>query len=126
MLGKLGVGQASMMHSDWIEVVIGTSFWGLIPFAGALFATWWYLFRCIRGEEFPAEQRQLALEMFALLGLLTLHSFFNDELAWHCPLLYFSILGYANFIRLELKSRYTYVPARQRLSSQRYAFEEVS
>jgi hypothetical protein len=126
VLGKLGVGQASMMHSDWIEVVIGTSFWGLIPFAGALFATWWYLFRCIRGEGFPDEQRQLALEMFALLGLLTLHSFFNDELAWHCPLLYFSILGYANFIRLELKSRYTYVPARQRLSSQRYAFEEVS
>ena len=62
VLGKLGVGQAAMMHSDWIEVVIGTSFWGLIPFAGALFAAWWYLFRCIRSEGFPAEQRQIALE----------------------------------------------------------------
>jgi hypothetical protein len=33
------------------------------------------------------------------LGMLTLHSFFNDELSWHCPLLYFAILGYAEFIR---------------------------
>src|SRR3954451_2712515 len=99
VLGKLGVGTASMMHSDWIEVVIGTSFWGLIPFAAALILTWWYLFRCIRNPIFTAEQRQLAIELFALLGLLTLHSFFNDELAWHCPLLYFAILGYAEFIR---------------------------
>jgi O-antigen ligase/polysaccharide polymerase Wzy-like membrane protein len=99
VLGKLGVGSASMMHSDWIEVVIGTSFWGLIPFAAALILTWWYLFRCIRNPIFTPEQRQLAIELFALLGLLTLHSFFNDELAWHCPLLYFAILAYAEFIR---------------------------
>jgi hypothetical protein len=57
------------------------------------------LFRCIRSDIFTPEQRQLALELFALLGMLTLHSFFNDELAWHCPLLYFAILGYAEFIR---------------------------
>lgn len=99
VLGKLGVGTASMMHSDWIEVVIGTSFWGLIPFAAALILTWWYLFRCIRSPVFTPEQRQLAVELFALLGMLTLHSFFNDELSWHCPLLYFAILGYAEFIR---------------------------
>ena len=117
VLGKLGVGAAAMMHSDWIEVVIGTSFWGLIPFAGALLATWWYLFRCIRGDSFPAEQRQLALELFALLGMLTLHSFFNDELAWHCPLLYFAILGYAEFIRTGIEKQVHLVPARQRLSS---------
>ncbi len=99
VLGKLGVGAAAMMHSDWIEVLIGTSFWGIIPFAGALLATWWYLFRCIRSDIFTPEQRQLAIELFALLGMLTMHSFFNDELSWHCPLLYFAIIGYAEFIR---------------------------
>jgi hypothetical protein len=31
--------------------------------------------------------------------MLTMHSFFNDELSWHCPLLYFAIIGYAEFIR---------------------------
>ena len=99
VLGKLGVGSAAMMHSDWIEILIGTSFWGIIPFAGALLAAWYYLFRAIRSKEYPDEQRQLALELLGLLGMLTIHSFFNDELSWHCPLLYFAILGYAEFLR---------------------------
>lgn len=100
VLGKLGVGSAAMMHSDWIEILIGTSIWGLIPFTAALLAAWYYLFRCIRSSQYLPEQRQLALELFGLLGMLTLHSFFNDELSWHCPLLYFAILGYAEFLRV--------------------------
>jgi hypothetical protein len=108
VLGKLGVGAAAMMHSDWIEVLIGTSFWGLIPFAGALIAAWWYLYRCIRSDVFSRDQRQLALELFALLGMLTMHSFFNDELSWHCPLLYFAILGYAEWVRVHQKSQLSY------------------
>jgi len=120
VLGKLGVGAAAMMHSDWIEVIIGTSFWGLIPFAGALLAAWWYLFRCMRSDIFTPEQRQLALELFALLGMLTLHSFFNDELAWHCPLLYFAILGYAEFIRTYPKIQLRPALELRRLESEKY------
>ncbi len=107
VLGKLGVGSAAMMHSDWIEVLIGTSFWGIIPFAAALLMAWWYLYRCIRSDAFSADQRQLALELFALLGMLTMHSFFNDELSWHCPLLYFAILAYAEFIRRSRKEQHS-------------------
>lgn len=103
VLGKLGVGAAAMMHSDWIEVLIGTSFWGIIPFAGALVAAWWFLVVCIRSEVFTHEERQLGLECFALLGMLTVHSFFNDELSWHCPLLYFAILAYAEYVRTHRK-----------------------
>lgn len=121
VLSKLGVGAAAMMHSDWIEILIGTSFWGIIPFAGALLAAWWYLFRCIRSDIFTPEQRQLALELFALLGMLTLHSFFNDELAWHCPLLYFAILGYAEFIRT-----YPKIQLNRGLSLRRLQFAEGS
>jgi O-antigen ligase len=111
VLGKLGVGAAAMMHSDWIEVAIGTSFWGIIPFAAALIAAWYYLIRAIRSPRFTLDQRQLALECFALLGMLTLHSFFNDELSWHCPLLYFAILGYAEFARVRLKTQRAFEPA---------------
>ena len=105
VLGKLGVGSAAMMHSDWIEILIGTSFWGIIPFAAALLAAWYMMILCIRSNVFAPEQRQLALECFALLGVLTLHSFFNDELSWHCPLLYFAILGYAEWIRVHRKAQ---------------------
>ena len=108
VLGKLSVGAAAMMHSDWIEVAIGTSFWGIIPFAGALIAAWYFLIRCIRSNAFAPDQRQLALEFFALLGMLTVHSFFNDELSWHCPLLYFAILGYAEFVRVQSKAESVY------------------
>jgi O-antigen ligase len=124
VLGKLGVGAAAMMHSDWIEVLIGTSIWGLIPFAGALFAAWYYLYRCIRSSNFTRDQRQLALELFALLGMLTMHSFFNDELAWHCPLLYFSILGYAEFIRTYPKVQVANAMERRQLN--RFSNEHVS
>ncbi|HEV2397357.1 MAG TPA: O-antigen ligase family protein [Candidatus Sulfotelmatobacter sp.] len=124
VLGKLGVGAAAMMHSDWIEVLIGTSIWGLIPFAAALFAAWYYLFRCIRSSTFTRDQRQLALELFGLLGMLTMHSFFNDELAWHCPLLYFSILGYAEFIRTQRKAQEANVEERRQLN--RFSNELVS
>ena len=117
VLGKLGVGSAAMMHSDWIEILIGTSFWGLIPFAGALIAAWWYLYRCIRSDVFSPDQRQLALELFALLGMLTMHSFFNDELSWHCPLLFFAILGYAEWVRVHRKTQPSYALER-RSSSQ--------
>jgi O-antigen ligase len=115
VLGKLGVGAAAMMHSDWIEVAIGTSFWGLIPFAGALIAAWWLLIKCIRSNAFSPEQRQLGLECLALLCMLTLHSFFNDELSWHCPLLYFMILGYAEFIRQQRKAEPVYAPKARQL-----------
>jgi hypothetical protein len=110
VLGKLGVGSAAMMHSDWIEILIGTSFWGIIPFAGALLAVWYMLIVCIRSNVFSPEQRQLALECFALLGILTLHSFFNDELSWHCPLLYFAILGYAEWIRVHRQAEAVHAP----------------
>jgi len=117
VLGKLGVGSAAMMHSDWIEILIGTSIWGLIPFAGALIAAWWYLYRCIKSDVFSPDQRQLALELFALLGMLTMHSFFNDELSWHCPLLFFAILGYAEWVRVHRKTQPSYALER-RSSSQ--------
>ena len=116
VLGKLGVGAAAMMHSDWIEVMIGTSFWGLIPFAGALLAAWWFLLRCIRSNAFAPEQRQLAIEFLALLGMLTVHSFFNDELSWHCPLLYFAILGYAEFVRVQSRTDSSYAASAHRSS----------
>jgi O-antigen ligase len=116
VLGKLGVGSAAMMHSDWIEILIGTSIWGLIPFAAALIAAWWFLLRCIRGDHYQPEHRQLALELLAILGMLTLHSFFNDELSWHCPLLYFAILGYAEFLRMYPKCEASYTLTRQSFS----------
>jgi O-antigen ligase len=105
VLQKLGVGKAAMMHSDWVEVVVGTSIWGLVPFALCLILTWYYLIRCVRRSEYPVEMRQLALELSACLGFLSLHSFVNDELSWHSPMMYLVAIAYAEYCRRSYKER---------------------
>jgi hypothetical protein len=45
--------------------------------------------------------------------MLTMHSFFNDELSWHCPLLYFAILGYAEWVRVQRKTQHAYAQVRR-------------
>jgi hypothetical protein len=42
-----------------------------------------------------------------------MHSFFNDELSWHCPLLYFAILGYAEWVRVQRKAQPSYALERR-------------
>jgi O-antigen ligase len=105
VLGKLGVGTASQMHSDWMEVLAGTSLWGLIPFLVALVWCWVVLVRSWRDRSLPSDDRMLLTEVIAVLGVITLRSFFNVELSWHAPLLYFGVIGYAEFLRRKRKQR---------------------
>jgi hypothetical protein len=99
VLGKMGVGIASQMHSDWMEVLAGTSFWGLVPFAVALLGCWWYLGSSYWDRSLDSSERQLAGETLAILGIITLRSFFNVEMSWHAPFLFLIVVGYAEFLR---------------------------
>jgi len=99
VLAKLGLGGTSTMHSDYLEILVGTSFWGMIPFLIALGATWWLLLRYVRDSSSDTEQRQLAFEALAILALLTFRSVFMTMLTWHPPLHFLAILGYGEFLR---------------------------
>lgn len=105
VLSKLGVGQASQMHSDWVEVIAGTSFWGLIPFLIAFFGCWWILLRTYRDRSLTPDERQLSGEILGILGIITVRSFFNVEMIWHAPFLYFAVVAYAEFLRRKRKER---------------------
>lgn len=105
VLAVLGRGDTSTLHNDYLEVAIGTSFWGLIPFLIALGGTWWVLLRSVRNTTLEPHERQLALEGIGVIGVLTLHSFFNTDMSWHAPLIYLTILGYAEFLRRSQKKR---------------------
>jgi len=50
-------------------------------------------------------EHNLVVECTAILSMLTLHSIFNDELAWHPPLMFLSLVGYAELIRRKLKAQ---------------------
>jgi len=105
VLGQLGVGTASQMHSDWMEVLAGTSFWGLLPFTIALLGCWWFLGLSYWDRDLTKSERQLAGEALAILGIITLRSFFNVEMSWHAPFLFLAVLGYAEFLRRKKRDR---------------------
>jgi len=98
VLAKLGLGLTSTMHSDYLEVLVGTSIWGMIPLLVALAATWWLILRYARHPWNP-EERQLAVEALVILAMLTLRSVFNNMFTWHPPLPFLAILGYAEYLR---------------------------
>jgi hypothetical protein len=99
VLAKLGVSDAAYLHSDWLEILVGTSFWGIAAFLPAVIGTWWFLGRGTRSTWLGSAERQAAVECFAIIGMLTVHSVFNNELCWHPPLLFFAVLGYAELLR---------------------------
>src|SRR5207245_6712906 len=57
VLAVLGRGDATTLHNDFLEVAIGTSFWGLIPFLMALLVTWVILVRSVHDRQLPPEER---------------------------------------------------------------------
>ena len=99
VMAQLGNSTTSTMHSDYLEMIVGTGIWGLIPFLVALIGTWWFLTRYLRHSTAVSQDQQLAYEAVAVLGLLTLRSIVMTMLTWHPPLDYFVILGYAEFLR---------------------------
>ncbi len=58
----------------------------------------------MRNPLFSANEQQYAIEGLGVMGLLTLHSFFNVELIWHAPLLFFVVLGYAEMLRRRIRA----------------------
>jgi len=99
ILGKLGAGEASQIHSDWLEVMIGTSFWGLIPFTIAFLGCWWILGRSYWDRSQSDDERELTTEIVGVLGIIAVRSFFNVEMSWHAPFLYLAVIAYAEFLR---------------------------
>lgn len=98
VLGKLGI-VTSQIHSDWLEVLTDTSFWGLIPFVVAFIACWWIVIRSYGDRSLAPDEREWLPEIAGLLGMVTVRSFFNIEMSWHAPLLYLTIIAYAEFLR---------------------------
>ena len=104
VLGKLGI-VASQIHSDWLEILSGSSLWGLLPFTVAFFWCWWIIGGSYRDRTLTPRERQWLPEIAGVFGVLSVRSFFNVEMSWHAPLLYFAIIAYAEFLRRTRKSR---------------------
>jgi O-antigen ligase len=104
VLSKAGFGDTPQLHSDYLETLVGTSIWGLIPLLAALFGTWWLLVRFLRMKSLNPSERQLAMEAIAVLGVISVRSLLNVELIWHAPQFFLAVLGYAELLRRRFKA----------------------
>jgi hypothetical protein len=98
VMGKLGI-VASQIHSDWMELLTGTSFWGMIPFAASVIGCWWILLRSYGDKSLTGDERRWLPEIAGVFGALTVRSFFNVELSWHAPLPFLAVIAFAEFLR---------------------------
>jgi O-antigen ligase len=116
VLAKLGATKTSTMHSDYLEIIVGTGVWGLIPVLVAVVGAWWVLHRTLRHYTMGSLHHQLALEALGVLGVLTVRSVFMSILTWHPPLHFLAVLGLAELLRRQKKNDATPVrsPALER------------
>jgi O-antigen ligase len=93
---------APQLHSDWLEVLVGTSIWGMTPFVISLVWIWMILITYFRRRRLAPVDRQLTIEMIGVMTVITIHSFVNVEMTWHHPTLFLIILGWAEFMRRKM------------------------
>jgi uncharacterized membrane protein len=105
VLARMGRAEAGYMHSDWLEVAVGTSFWGILTLLAAVLGTWWFLIKGAVCRRLSALERALAVECIGVMAVLTVHSIFNDEFCWHVPLLFLGVLGCAEMLRRRMKDQ---------------------
>jgi len=103
VLAKLGHKMTASMHSDWVEIIVGTGIWGIIPIMVVMVWTWWVLIRFIRNPELHGLHSDLCLEAIAVLSVLTVRMFFMTELSWHAPLSFLAPIGYAEYVRRQAR-----------------------
>ena len=109
VLPAMGETVVSQMHNAFVEILVGTSIWGLLPILIALVGTWYLLIRCIRSSKSQPLERNLAIEALGVLGVVTVRSFFNAHLVWHSSLQFLVLLGYAEFLRRQQEHETTVV-----------------
>jgi O-antigen ligase len=102
VMSKVGF-DATTLHSDWMEMLVGIGLLGLIPFVIALAGAGWSLLRSVHSRLFAPDERQLAYESAVLLSVMVVHSFFNTELSFHAPLAFFAVFGCAELLRRNRK-----------------------
>jgi hypothetical protein len=98
VLNAIGLA-GETLHSDYMETILGTGYWGMTPLLASLFGTWWYLLKNVHHPGRSPAERQLCLEAIAVLGVITVRTVFMVMMTLHPAQHYFIILGLAEWFR---------------------------
>jgi O-antigen ligase len=99
VMADLQRNTTATMHSDWVEILVGTGLWGLVPAFLSILTIWWLLLRAVRDPSAEPGEKALTIELIAIMSMLTLRSFFNNTCFWHPPLVFLAVVGYAELLR---------------------------
>ncbi len=105
VLKSLGASTTSSVHSDYVEILVGTGIPGIVLFSIAVLWTLYSLWGLWRDQSLTPQERQVSMECFAVMLVLFVHSFFNVELAWHAPQFFLVCLGWAELMRRRRKQQ---------------------
>ena len=101
-----GLGEdPGSMHSEYVEILVGTGLLGMVAVVITLLATWWWLIRSFRNSSLNGFENSLAVEALGVLAVVSVRSFFSPNLFWHAPLIFFIVLSYTEFLRRQMTYR---------------------
>ena len=93
------------IHSDWLEILVGSGISGLIPALLAFFATWYQLLKSVHHPSLLDSERLLAMEAIGAFAVMSVRSVFSPVLYLHPPLVFLAAMGCAEFLRVRRLSR---------------------
>jgi O-antigen ligase len=112
MAGLHGNTLIASVHSEYVEILVGTGLLGIIPIIVVIIWTWRLLLGFYRCSRLSSVEREILVEVIGVMGVLTIRSFFTTELFWHPPLLFLAVLGYAELLRRQRMPRSIVSPMR--------------
>lgn len=109
VLAKMGEREASSLHNTYLETIVGVGIIGLIPLVAAILGAWTILLGTVWREAGSSLDRQMAVEVLSVLGLITSRSFFTTSFVLHPDLVSLAVLGYAALLQ-QRRDRVSYRP----------------
>ena len=93
-----GVGDWSSILNTWLEILLGVGLIGAFFAVAAFLRTWKNLAEATFSSKNGTLLHCLAVEGVGILALISVRSMFTTNIFWHPPLLFFLVMGYAEFL----------------------------
>jgi O-antigen ligase len=99
VLAKLGDQEVSTVHNTYLEAAVGVGLIGLAAILITFIGVWKWVIREFRYSSTDSVRRQLALEAVAVLGVITVRSFFSVGFIVHYDIEFMAVVGFAELCR---------------------------
>lgn len=95
---NMSTGEWSSVLNTWLEILIGVGLAGVVFVVAAFLRTWKNLLEATLSSKNGTLIHCLAVEAIGILALISVRSMFTTNIFWHPPLIFFLVMGYAEFL----------------------------